>query len=38
MMGMLLMKIPYNRRALQRSAPGGGTCSFDGASDGGCAM
>jgi len=38
MMGMLLIKLPYNRKALQRSAPPGGTCSLDGGSGGGCAM
>ena len=38
MMGMLLMKLPYNQKALQRNAPAGGTCSLDGGSGGGCAM
>lgn len=38
LMGMLLMKLPYNRKALEQSAPVGGTCSLDGDSDGGCAM
>ena len=37
MMGMLLMKLPYNRKALQPTAPGG-TCSLNGDSSGGCAM
>ncbi len=38
MMGMLLMKLPYNRKAIQAKAPTGGTCSLDGGSGGGCAM
>ena len=47
MMGMLLMKLPYNRKALQANLPdggtcsldgGGGTCSLDGGDGGGCAM
>ncbi|MDP6634832.1 MAG: MBL fold metallo-hydrolase [Phycisphaerae bacterium] len=38
MMGMLLMKVPYNRKALQRNAPVGGTCSLDGGGGGRCAM
>ncbi len=39
MMGMLLMKLPYNRKALQRNVPAGGTCSLDSSSGGGtCAM
>ena len=28
-MGMLLMKLPYNRKAIQPSAPAGGACSMD---------
>lgn len=35
MMGMLLMKLPYNRKAIQANIPDGGSCSLD---DGGCAM
>ena len=38
LMGMLLMKLPYNRKALQPNAPAGGSCSLDGDSGGGCAM
>jgi len=38
MMGMMLMKLPYNRNALQRKVPTGGTCSLGGGSGGGCAM
>jgi len=38
MMGMLLMKLPYNQKALQRKAPAGGTCSLSGGSGGGCSM
>ena len=38
MMGMLLMKLPYNRKALQPGPPPGGTCSLDDAPDGGCSM
>ena len=38
MMGMLLMKLPYNQKALHRKVPTGGTCSLDGGSGGGCAM
>ena len=37
-MGMMLMKLPYNRKVLQRQVPSGGTCSLDGGSGGGCAM
>ena len=39
LMGMLLMKLPYNRKALQPKAPPGGSCALDGGSDSGsCAM
>jgi rhodanese-related sulfurtransferase len=38
MMGILLMKLPYNRKAMQKTAPTGGTCSLDGGSGGGCSM
>ena len=38
MMGMMLMKLPYNRKAIEGKAPTGGTCSLGGGSGGGCAM
>jgi len=34
-MGMLLMKLPYNCRALQPKLPTGGVCSMD---SGACSM
>ena len=46
MMGMLLMKHPYNKKAIQSGGSAGGSCSLDagcsmdagGDTDGGCAM
>jgi len=38
LMGMLLMKLPYNRKALQPAEPAGGACAMDADSSGGCAM
>jgi glyoxylase-like metal-dependent hydrolase (beta-lactamase superfamily II) len=47
MMAELLMKLPYNKNAMQKKAAAGGACSLDGGScsmggdpnsDGGCAM
>ena len=39
LMGMMLMKLPYNRKALQGHGPVGGTCSLDGGpGDGKCSM
>jgi rhodanese-related sulfurtransferase len=39
LMGMVLMKLPYNRRALQAKSPAGGACAMDGGSDSGsCSM
>ncbi len=44
MMGMLLMKLPYNRKALTAASPAGGSCSLDGGTcaadsdSGGCSM
>ena len=39
LMGMLLMKLPYNRKALQAKSPAGGSCAMDGDSGGGsCSM
>ena len=35
MMGEMLMKLPYNKKAMQKKATPGGGCSLDG---GGCAM
>lgn len=32
MMGMLLMKLPYNRKAISGTPPAGGSCSLDGGS------
>jgi hypothetical protein len=40
LMAMVLMKLPYNQKALQPKAPPSGTCAMDGGSGGGgtCAM
>ena len=39
LMGMMLMKLPYNRKALQAKSPAGGSCAMDGGSEGGsCSM
>ena len=38
LMAIGLMKLPYNRKALQPAEPAGGACSLDGGNNGGCAM